>query len=155
MNIKVFRIDDRLIHGQIVTAWIAQAEAKQIVVIDDLAAKDTLQQSLLQMATPKNINLKILNVADGIAFLKSDEGNDNTLLLVRGPKQALMIIDECTGVESINVGNINMKKGKKKILDNVWVDEDEVKDLKELGTKVEVEVRAVPNDHKQNLIDLL
>ncbi|MEF9961188.1 MAG: PTS sugar transporter subunit IIB [Erysipelotrichaceae bacterium] len=155
MEIKVFRIDDRLIHGQIVTAWIANAEAKQILVADDSAAKDSFQQTLLKMATPKNIELKIMNLADAKQLLESDETDVKTLLLVRGPKQALQIIDSCKDVTSVNVGNINMKKGKKKILDNCWLDETETNDLMELGKKVELEVRAVPNDHKQNLIELI
>lgn len=45
MNITVFRIDERLIHGQIVTAWLQYADAKQIVVVDDNAAKNSLRQN--------------------------------------------------------------------------------------------------------------
>lgn len=65
MNITVFRIDDRLIHGQIVTAWLHYADAKQIVVADDKAANDTFSQSLLKMATPKGVNLKIVDLSEG------------------------------------------------------------------------------------------
>lgn len=60
MEVSVFRIDDRLIHGQVITAWIAYADAKSIVVADDKAAKDEFTQSLLKMATPDSIQLKIL-----------------------------------------------------------------------------------------------
>lgn len=155
MKIKVFRIDDRLIHGQIVTAWIAEADANQIVVADDKAASDSLQRTLLEMATPKKVNLHILSMEDAIKLIESDDSDTNTLLLVRGPKQALAIIDSCKDVTSVNVGNINMKKGKKRILDNCWVDEEEIADIKALGEKVQVEVRAVPNDHKQNLLNLI
>lgn len=156
MNITIFRIDDRLIHGQVVTAWIAQADAKQIVVADDAASKDTLQQSLLKMATPKHVNLKIMSVEEAREVIETDSCDTvNTLLLVRGPKQALQLIDSCKGVKSINVGNINMKKGKRKILGNCWINDEEEADLRKLGEKVEVEVRAVPNEHKQNLIHLL
>ena len=47
MKISVFRIDDRLIHGQVITAWIAYADAKTIIVADDKAAGDEFTQSLL------------------------------------------------------------------------------------------------------------
>ena len=69
MEISVFRIDDRLIHGQIITAWIAYADAKTIIVADDKAAADSFSQSLLKMATPDSIDLKILSVDD---FIKSE-----------------------------------------------------------------------------------
>ncbi|MFA7503021.1 MAG: PTS sugar transporter subunit IIB, partial [Anaerovoracaceae bacterium] len=52
MNITVFRIDDRLIHGQVVTRWIGHAGAKRIVVIDDRVAADPTQQMLLKFAVP-------------------------------------------------------------------------------------------------------
>lgn len=155
MKITTFRIDDRLIHGQVVTAWIAHSDAKQILVADDAAAKDTLQQSLLKMATPKKVDLKIMNLEDAKQLIQNDESDTKTLLLVRGPKQALYLIDSCSDVKSINVGNINMKKGKRKILGNCWLNEEEEKDIRFLSEKVEVEVRAVPNEHKQILVNLL
>ena len=155
MKITTFRIDDRLIHGQVVTAWIAHSDAKQILVADDAAAKDALQQSLLKMATPKKVDLKIMSLEDANQLIQNDESDTKTLLLVRGPKQALYLIDSCSDVKSINVGNINMKKGKRKILGNCWLNEEEEKDIRLLAEKVEVEVRAVPNEHKQILVNLL
>ncbi|MEG0274158.1 MAG: PTS sugar transporter subunit IIB [Longicatena sp.] len=155
MNITIFRIDDRLIHGQVVTAWIAYSDAKQILVADDKAATDSLQQSLLKMATPKSVKLDIMSLDDAKLKIETDASDTKTLLLVRGPAQALTLIDACKEVNSINIGNLNMKKGKRKILDNCWVDEDEVSNLKKLGEKVEVEVRAIPKDRKQNLMNLL
>lgn len=156
MNITVFRIDDRLIHGQIVTAWIAYADAKQIVVADDKAAKDSFQQTLLKMATPDNIELKILSIEEAKNYIKEDTDDKKTLLLVRGPKQAIEIIDANENLRTINVGNLNMKKGKTKVLGNMWVDESEVLALKELDEKgVKLEVRVVPNDRSQDVMELL
>ena len=86
MEVSVFRIDDRLIHGQVITAWIAYADAKSIVVADDKAAKDEFTQSLLKMATPDSIQLKILSVEDAITYLKGDEDAGKVWLLVRGPE---------------------------------------------------------------------
>lgn len=64
MAVKVMRIDDRLIHGQIVTAWIRDSGAKAILVADDKAAKDATQKMLLQLTTPKNINLYIETIEE-------------------------------------------------------------------------------------------
>lgn len=158
-NITVFRIDDRLIHGQIVTAWAAYADAKQIVVADDMAAGDSLQQSLLKMATPKAINLKIMTLDDAKEYLYKEDDPLKTLFLVRGPVQAKKLLDDNKIISTINVGNLNMKKGKTKILDNLWVFEEDVQAFKELfDLGIDVEFRTVPNDSKQsvkNLIDKL
>lgn len=156
MNITVFRIDDRLIHGQIVTAWIAYANAEQIIVADDKAANDDFQISLLKMATPKNINLHILTVEDAIKLINEDSGTTKTLLLARGPKEALQLVEGGVPNKEINVGNINMKKGKTKILGNLWVDQDDVENFRKLAEKgVNIEVRTVPNERSQDVIKLI
>lgn len=113
MNITVFRIDERLIHGQIVTAWLQYADAKQIVVVDDNAAKNSLRQKLLRMATPKDIKLQVLTIADAIKILQDDTSSDNTLLLAGSPSTALQLANVLT-IKSINIGNQNMKKEKVK-----------------------------------------
>lgn len=59
MKVTVMRIDDRLIHGQIVTRWIDYAEAKKILVVDDKAAADSMQQMLLKLAVPSGITLDV------------------------------------------------------------------------------------------------
>lgn len=156
MKVSVFRIDDRLIHGQVITAWIAYAEAKTIVVADDKAVKDEFQQSLLKMATPDSINLKILSVEDAISWLQSEENDGKVLLLMRGPEQALRFVEAGLTDKIINIGNMNMKKGKTKVLGNFWVFPEDVENIKKIyGQDVRMEVRAVPNERSQDVMELL
>lgn len=156
MDISVFRIDDRLIHGQIVTAWISAANAKQIVVADDKAANDELQKTLLKMATPNSIQLQIVDMNQAKALIDNKEDTKRTLFLVRGPKEALDLVDSGLNVNIINIGNLNMKKGKTKVLGNMWVDSEDVKYLRELNNrKVKLEVKVVPSDQGQDAIELL
>lgn len=155
MNITVFRIDERLIHGQIVTAWLQYADAKQIVVVDDNAAKNSLRQKLLRMATPKDIKLQVLTIADAIKILQDDTSSDNTLLLAGSPSTALQLANVLT-IKNINIGNQNMKKGKSKILDNFWLFDEDIsafKQLEELGFICEF--RTVPSDHSKNTFELI
>ncbi|MDK6371107.1 PTS sugar transporter subunit IIB [Aerococcus urinae] len=155
MKINVFRIDDRLIHGQIVTSWLNYADANQIVVCDDKAAKDSFQQSLLRMATPKGIGLKIISL-EKIKNEINDLGEKNTLFLVRGPQEAVKVVNVIPDIKTINVGNLNMSKGKEKVLDNLWVYPEDIKAFEELDSKnIEVEYRTLPNDNKKNVIELL
>ena len=156
MEISVFRIDDRLIHGQIITAWIAYADAKNIIVADDKAAVDEFQQSLLKMATPDSINLKILSVDDAISYIQSGQGEGKALLLMRGPVQALKFVEAGIRKDQINVGNMNMKKGKTKVLGNLWVFPEDVEAIKNIyAHDVKLEVPAVPNERSQDVMELL
>lgn len=156
MKVTVFRVDDRLIHGQIVTAWLAQADAKQIVCADDKAAKDELQKMLLQLATPKGVKLHLLTLAEAKDLIQSDMSDTKTLLLVRGTNEAAELLPLLPDLKSVNIGNLNMKTGKKKILSNVWVDDNDLEGFKKMQPfGKEVEVRAVPNEKSQNIYELL
>lgn len=156
MDITIFRIDDRLIHGQVITAWIAYADAKTIIVADDNAAKDEFQQSLLKMATPDSINLNILSIQDTVELLKTDTSSTKALLLVRTPLGAYDILNAGIKINSINIGNLNMKKNKIKILGNFWVTQEDVDYLHKISEKgVKLEVRAVPNERSQDVVELL
>ncbi|MBE6083621.1 MAG: PTS sugar transporter subunit IIB, partial [Tissierellaceae bacterium] len=54
-NIVLTRIDDRLIHGQVMTAWVKQTKATRIIIIDDVVAKDDFMKKVLTMAAPPGI----------------------------------------------------------------------------------------------------
>ncbi len=156
MKVSVFRIDDRLIHGQVITAWIAYAEANMIVVADDKAAGDEFTQSLLKMATPKSIQLKILKVEEAISYIKSSEEDGKVLLLVRGTEQALEFVKAGVYEQPINVGNMNMKKGKTKVLGNLWVFPEDVENIQKIYKEgASLEVRAVPTERSQDVLNLL
>lgn len=89
MVVTHMRIDDRLIHGQIVTAWISDSKAEEILVADDMAAKDPTQQMLLKLAVPAKIKLAIVTVEKAAELLKEDQSDTKVLLIVRNPKTAL------------------------------------------------------------------
>lgn len=60
-NLVLTRIDDRLIHGQVMTAWIKQKNAVQVVVADDEVAEDEFMINVLEMAVPDEIAIGIFN----------------------------------------------------------------------------------------------
>ncbi|MEG1301729.1 MAG: PTS sugar transporter subunit IIB, partial [Erysipelotrichaceae bacterium] len=125
MKITVMRIDDRLIHGQIVTRWIDYANAKMIMVVDDAAAGDKMQQMLLKFAIPSGIKLEILTKADALARINNDETNTNVLLMIRNPKEANSFVDMGFKIDQINVGNISNSKsatGRKQMMDFIYLE---------------------------------
>ena len=153
MKISLFRIDDRLIHGQIVTVWISHSEASMIVVADDATAKDEFMGSMLRMATPASLKLKILSLEDAAKFLKEDSSNEKILLLVKNPAAALYMLENGIEVEKINLGNLNHKQGKQKVLPNFWTfqeDIDAVVKIYEKGCSIEVQV--VPSEGAQDAL---
>ena len=154
MNINVCRIDDRLIHGQIVTKWIKEANAKMIMVVDDKAASDKMLQTILKFAVPAGIQLQILNKEVAVKTVAEDTSNTNVLMLVRNPKEANLLVEMGMKLDSIIVGNISNSKskvGRTQLLDYIYVEPDDVEALKSLNAKgVRLEVKAVPEERAKD-----
>mgnify|MGYP000146376310 CR=1 FL=1 len=64
------RIDDRLIHGQVMTAWLKQCDANEVVIIDNELCKDTFVVMMMKSLIPSTISLKVFNDTDAAAYLK-------------------------------------------------------------------------------------
>lgn len=159
MNINVVRIDDRLIHGQIVTKWIAEAHATKIMVVDDKAANDNMQQMLLKFATPSSIELDILSKSDAIKVMNEDQTNTNVLMLIRTPKDAVDLVELGFKPKSIVVGNISNSKstvGRTQLLDYIYVEPQDVEALKALDANgIELETKAIPEERSKDILDLI
>lgn len=147
IDIALLRIDDRLIHGQIITKWLSNLKFDTIIVADDKAANDPLEKTLLQMATPNKIDLKVFSIDQAIKFLTDKTQNLKAFILVRNTNAALKIVEKLTEanirLELVNVGNISMNPNKKKIFKAVWVDDQDIENLKKieaLGIKTIVQV---------------
>lgn len=159
MQVTVMRIDDRLIHGQIVTRWIDYAEAKRILVVDDKAAGDAMQQMLLKLAVPSGVKLEILTKADGLKRLREDTTKENVLLLMRNPAEANAFFDMGFEIEKINVGNISNSKsvtGRKKMMDYIYLEEQDAQALQALAARgVALDVRAIPTERSHDGVEMV
>lgn len=159
MKVTVMRVDDRLIHGQIVTRWIDYAEAKRILVVDDKASKDSMQQMLLKLAVPSGVKLEILSKEDGLKRIREDGTKENVLLLMRNPAEADAFLDMGFEMDKINIGNISNSKsetGRKKMLDYIYLEEADAAALRSLGGKgVILDVRAIPTERSKDGLELL
>ena len=159
MNINVFRIDDRLIHGQIVTKWIKDAAAKMIMVVDDKAAGDKTQQMILKFAVPSGIKLEILSKEDAVKRVNGDQSNTNVLMLVRNPKEANALVEMGLKIDRIIIGNISNSKsevGRTKLLDYIYVEPGDVEAIRSLDSKgIKLEVKAIPEEKAKDPIELI
>ena len=159
MNINVFRIDDRLIHGQIVTKWIKDAAAKMIMVVDDKAAGDKTQQMILKFAVPSGIKLEILSKEDAVKRVNEDQSNTNVLMLARNPKEANALVEMGLKIDRIIIGNISNSKsevGRTKLLDYIYVEPGDVEAIRSLDSKgIKLEVKAIPEEKAKDPIELI
>ncbi len=100
MNIVAIRVDERLIHGQVMASWSKRLQLKRIVVVDDQIAKDDFMKTVLTMSAPSGMKIDILSVKDAAQTIKSDSGNENTMLLFKQIAAALDLAHELKGSSS-------------------------------------------------------
>ncbi|WMC20237.1 MAG: PTS mannose transporter subunit IIAB [Enterobacteriaceae bacterium PSpyr] len=157
MNIKLIRIDDRLIHGQIVTRWVKEIYVNRIIVINDEVNNDNIRKTLLTQISPPGITSHVINIDKTIRVWNNPKYfNDNVMFLFTNPNDILKIIKKGIKIKSINIGGMSYKKGKKQINDAISVNEKDIKAFKELNSLgIELEVRKVPSDRKVNIMDLI
>ncbi len=144
MAVKMIRIDDRLIHGQIVAAWVKSLSIKRIWIVDDGVAKDTFITNVMKMVAPPDTELTITGTDEVGRLLPELDGSDkNTLILVKYPKVAKLLFDSGVLLRELNVGGMGANAERRKLFKNISASEEERKtliELKEEGVKVYFQV---------------
>lgn len=147
-NIVFTRIDDRLIHGQVITGWLRYSNANSILIVDDQVAKDDFMLGVLEMSAPPNTKVIAMTISDAITMLKEDSSDEKILILTKTPKPVLELVQGGLKIEHLNVGGMGYKVGREKLYRNIHASNEEIEDLKTLDSLgVNVEFRVVI-DHK-------
>lgn len=153
MSIELVRIDDRLIHGQIVQGWLKSISIDRILVISDEVAADKMQTILLSMAMPASVKLSIKTIKDaGMEIINNVYENEKTMILFSNPQDIVKIIEYGVKFRSINIGGMHFVHGKKQLLQNVSVDKNDIVFLMKLiNYGIELETRALPHDERNDI----
>ena len=157
--IKLTRIDDRLLHGQVSFTWVPALGIDCVLVANDKIAKDDFQKMTLNLAKPANSKLFIKTIHDAIIFLKDEKHSKlKILILINSIKDAATLAAGLTEITSVNFGGIRGKEGSRLISKAVAITDDDLPLIKQMiQNGVELEIRQVPTDGKQfvgNLIDI-
>lgn len=155
-NILITRIDNRLIHGQVGVTWTNHLGANLVVVANDEVSKDEVQQNLMDMVLPDVIQTRFFSLQKTIDIIHNASPRQKIFLVVRDVQDALTLKESGVPIDQLNIGNMHYEEGKKQITSTISVDEDDkaaFKQLDELGVKMDM--RGVPTDRSQNIMDLL
>ncbi len=146
-NIVLTRIDDRLIHGQVMTSWLNYTSATKIMVVDDKSAEDPFLKTVLKNAVPKNVGLGVFSAEKAAARLtgKGFKPEDRVIILVKYPATIIKMMEHGVKFENLNIGGMGAAPGREKFYKNISASEEERKMLKQIvdaGTKVEIRIIA-------------
>lgn len=149
MPIELIRVDDRLIHGQVVTQWLPYTNANRIIIIDDGVAADAFLSSISKGFAPAGVEVHILNAAEAAQQLKglTEAPDVKALVLVKSPLPILELVQAGTDIDVLTIGGMGMREGRQQLYRNISADESErqaISRLMELG--VAVKCHIVPGE---------
>jgi len=157
MGMVLVRIDDRLIHGQVVESWMKFLKINHVVVVNDFVASDQMQKALFSMAVPDHTKVTILTIAQAKeAILDGQFEGERAMLLLASPGDVLNLINGGVKIREVNVGGMHYSPGKKQILKAISVSEEEVRTFQELDRiGVHLEARMIPDDEKIDVMEII
>ena len=151
LKINLARLDTRLLHGQVATAWTPDSKADRIIVASDNVANDELRKELIKQAAPNGVKANVVPIQKLIDVAKDPRfGETHALILFETPQDALRAIEGGVPIKTLNVGSMAHSTGKTMINNVLSMDKEDVatfEKLRDLG--VEFDVRKVPNDTKK------
>ena len=150
-NILLARIDNRLIHGQIVCLWAGAVGANLIVVAHDETAENQIEQSVMRMAASSlGYDTRFFTVQKTIDIIDKASSDQKILLICQNPHDLRRIIEGGVEIKEVDIGNLYYDKGDKKLSDKVAVSEEELKDLNYIKKHVDrIYIQDTPDSLKQ------
>ncbi|MDA8131138.1 MAG: PTS sugar transporter subunit IIB [Elusimicrobia bacterium] len=156
--IILYRVDDRLVHGQVVEGWVPLLKAEELAVVSDEIAADEMRQTIMRFATPEGVDLKIMTVADAETYLpEAEKSGRRVLLLLPGLAEAVALSKNGVKMPSLNIGGMHYSAGKNLSIGKaIFLNEADCAALRELSAAgIQIEGRGVPSDKPLNLMEAI
>lgn len=147
MSIEFVRIDDRLVHGQVVTTWLKKYDIEQVIIVNDRISEDKTRQSILKISAPVGLKIVFFSVKRFVEVLNSVPIKKRTMLIYTNPKDVYDSIEGNLKLEYLNVGQMSKTEENEKVTGGVDLGGRRIikkKKIVDKGTRVEIQM--VPND---------
>jgi len=162
MPFVIFRVDNRLVHGQVFT-WISKLKLNLVIVANDRVCEDLIQQSLIMLATEtvfqKSVKVIFTRICEAVSKLEQEEFlNCRILLLVDSLQDALLLIDSGLKVNSINIGGLYNQEGKNKVeyTPSLFLNKEDIQIIETLIKRnILVSPEPLPDDSKIDILKLI
>lgn len=144
------RIDDRFIHGQVVTKWVQYVGGcDEILICDDSMRQDSFLQMVMEMAGPPGVKVRVFSLDETVTAFQNDYREDRrrVVILLRDPQAAFRLLEGGAPVTEINVGGMGAAPGRKPLYRNISASDEEINTLKSIQDKgIKVHFQIVPGE---------
>jgi mannose/fructose/N-acetylgalactosamine-specific phosphotransferase system component IIB len=153
MKISLCRVDERLIHGQVMTAWVKKCWIKKIILVDDELASDDFMKEVLSLSAPSGVKVEVRSVEDTLKTVTESESDESTLLLFKEIKYAYELFKIGFDLKELDIGNVGSSPVRKAITNQVYVSEEEKQMCREMNEKgVYVYIQKLPQDSQVDIM---
>lgn len=156
-NVVLARIDDRLIHGQVVTGWMKVTNGNKIYIVDDKLKQDTMMQMVLKTAAPVGTKVFIQSVEEAVEALKKPEKpNERIVILAKVPQVFEKMLEQGIVLPTIVLGGMGLTAQRQRFYKNVAASSEELECMRRIishGT--EIVYQLVPDEPSKNIKSLL
>lgn len=147
-NIKLARVDFRLMHGQVVTNWIKQVSADAILIVDDKLASDKFLAQVFLMAAPPGVKISIKSMKKAIQGAKEDRYNGlNLLVLFKSVENAKKAYDNGFPLKELQIGGLGNGSDKVMISNEIFLSKEEANMLEKMNDAgLKITLQVTPKD---------
>lgn len=157
MKIELCRIDDRFIHGQVLTRWLKQVTVDRIIIVNDEVATDEMRKTLVLSVAPANVKASAVTV-EKMARVWNNPKYEKTkaMLLFSNPSDILKLTELGVNIETVNVGGIRFSNERIQVTKSVSVSNEDIEACEGLNDKgVKLELRQLPDNSPQDFYEVM
>lgn len=156
-NIVFSRVDDRLIHGQVVTEIVPTHNINHVIVVDDITASDSIQGRILKALAPSGVQVSVHSIDSATENLKRDfNPKERVLVLAKTPITFKKLNDNGILFKEVNIGGMGTRDDRSILIKNVGANEEERRAIRELlDNNVDVYYQLVPEQKKYELTKIV
>ena len=126
-DVRLLRIDSRLLHGQVATSWAKITKADRILVVSDRVAHDNLRKTLIMQAAPPGVKAHVLTISKMLRiYYDSRFDFIKAMIFVENPVDAMRLISGGLKVSSVNIGSISFDNSRQMVTDTIALSKEDI-----------------------------
>lgn len=142
--IVLTRVDNRLIHGQIVQGWLPNLNVSEVLIVSPIVEKKEFVKKMLRLALPSGYKLTVLSAKEAKKY--TEESHEKLFVIIEDLASLFEMLKEGFSPDIITLGNTQFSEGKKQYSQGVFLSDFEVKELHKFEAEkhFSVEIRSLP-----------
>lgn len=140
----LFRIDDRLVHGQVIVGWVRNLKLRWLCVVDDEIEES--QKMIMGLTVPEDVEFNIFSTGHAGDYIRTKQNDSKGMVLVKSPVEVLRLIKSGLEIDKVHIGGLHYKNNRDQYCEYVFLSKEEVQKIRVImKSGTDVTVQSLPN----------